>query len=157
MLRAPDQIPANIQYFLVYENTTWIYPINDINTALSTTTIPFTFDGTNIVCPTLQNFIDLYLAVFAQTAISQPVGNVGFSLGVGTQCADYGNEIVWQVAGSGAIVKWRLMKQVTKQSDLLDGGNSPQGTIGYGTVWTSYVGVNRPNPDLDQAQFIRVG
>jgi hypothetical protein len=149
-----------MQYTLKYlrsiSNTTWLYPKNDLTTALKNTTIPHTYDGSHIVCATLSDLIALYDFVFNQTAISQPIGNVGFSLGVGTHLEDMGDELEWQLPGGRAVLKWRLLKQLTPQtvSYIPVPGNSPADTVGYGTVWASY-NITPPSEVLDIPLFVR--
>jgi hypothetical protein len=158
MQRAPDQIPANIQYFRTIENTTWLYPIEDINVVLNSTTVPHTFDGTNLVCESMAGIIALYAEMVAQTGASQPIGNTGYSLGVGTQLIDMGNEIIWQLPGGVHVIRWRNMFQLTPQAPstvIPAPGNSPQGTVGYGTVWASYQSL--PTIDFELPLFVRVG
>lgn len=130
--------------------------MSDIQAALSATTIPYTFDGTILSTDSLADLILLYTEIFNQTAISQPVGNTGFSLGAGSQLEDMGNEIVWQIKGGLEVIKWRLMRQLTPQlpaTVIPSPGNSPNGTIGYGTVWVAY----RNYPQLDEVMVVRVG
>ena len=94
--------------------------------------------------------------IIDRTAITQPVGNTGYSLGAGTQLEDMGNEIIWQIQGGQEVIKWRLMRQLTPQlpaTVIPTPGNSPNGTIGYGTTWVAY----RNYPQLDEVMFVRVG
>ena len=151
-----DQIPARVGSFLSVNNTSWIYPLRDLQAALAATSIPYTFDGTILKTNSLADLVTLYGQVFDQTAISQPVGNTGFSLGAGTQLDDLGKEIVWQIPGGVNVIRWRLMRQLTPQlpaTVIPAPGNSPVGTIGYGTVWVAYSNY----PSLDEEMFVRVG
>ena len=151
-----DQIPARVGSFLSVNNTSWIYPLSDLRAALAATSIPYTFDDTILKTESLADLVTLYGQVFNQTAISQPVGNTGFSLGAGTQLDDLGKEIVWQIPGGLNVIRWRLMRQLTPQlpaTVIPTPGNSPVGTIGYGTVWVAYSNY----PSLDEAMFVRVG
>ena len=151
-----DVIPPRVAYFLTHPNTSWIYPMSDIQTALNNTTIQYTFDGTILITNNLADLIALYTEIYNQTAISQPVGNTGFTLGAGSQLEDMGNEIFWQLPGGINVIHWRLMRQLTPQlpaTVIPSPGNSPNGTIGYGTVWVAY----KNYPSLDEDTFIRVG
>jgi hypothetical protein len=124
------------QYLRSFADTVWIYPTADLEYALSTTTVPYTFDGTHIVCSSMTDLIALYTAVFDRTAVTQPVGNAGYSLGVGSHLQDLGKELLWLVNGH-AVLKWRLLKQLTPQLParvIPVPGNSPADTIGYGQV-----------------------
>jgi hypothetical protein len=153
---AYDQIPARLAYFLTTTNTVWLYPMSDIQTALNATAIPYTFDGTILAVNNIADLITLYNEIYAVTTVTQPVGNVGYTLGVGSQTMDLGKEIIWQINGGLQVIKWRLMQQLTPQlpaTVIPVPGNSPDGTIGYGTVWVSY----KNYPSLDEALFVRVG
>ena len=139
-------------------NTTWLYPIADIETALANTTYEYTFDGTNIVCPDYTNLLGIYGDIFAQTAISQPAGNVGFSIAVGTILEDMGQEIFLKV-GNMTWIHWRNVRQLTPQTLAYfpQPGSSPPDTIGYTTVFTSF-GSNNPAPFVfDLPYVVRLG
>ncbi len=75
--RALAQINPNYGYYRTIVNTTWLYPPADVAKGLAASTYKYTFDGTFIICPDIENLIGLYNDIFVQTAISQPVGNVG--------------------------------------------------------------------------------
>lgn len=156
LLLEMDQIPVRAEYFRTIVNTAWIYPKADIQKVLKQTAIPYSFDGTVLITNTLDNLISLYGEIYNETAISQPVGNTGYSLGVGTQLRDMGREIVWQLPGGVIVIRWRLMQQLTPQlpqTVIPAPGNSPPGTIGYGTTWIAY----KNYPALDEVMFLRVG
>lgn len=151
-----DQIPSRIEYFISILNTSWIYPKADLLTALKNTTISHTFNGSILITNSLQDLITLYGEVYNETTISQPSGNEGYSLAAGTQLKDMGSEILWQLPGGINVIRWRLLQQLTPQLPqhvIPNPGNSPHGTIGYGTIWVAY----NNYPDLDEAMFIRVG
>jgi hypothetical protein len=136
----------------------WLYPIADINAALATTTHQYTFDGTNLVCPDYANLRGIYYDIFAQTAISQPLGNLGYTLGVGTMLEDMGQEIFLKV-GLQTWIHWRNVRQLTPQTNayIPNPGDSPPDTIGYTVVWASY-GLKNPDPIVfDQAYVARLG
>lgn len=123
-------------------DTAYLYPTADITAALSTTANTYTFDGVNIVCPDMVSINGVYNDIYAQTAISQPVGNPGYSCGVGTVFQDLGKDIFFKLPEGDAVIHWRLVKQLTPQTNppLSSPGNSPSGTVGYITVWNSYGG-----------------
>jgi hypothetical protein len=147
--------------FLVNEGTGWLYPMADIQRALKVTLQPYTFDGTNIVCPTMTALKALYYDIFYTTTLSQPIGNLGFSLGKGTFLEDLGKTITFQLQGGRVVVIWRLVRQVTPQNiqSIPDPGNSLDNTIGYITTFVSYG--NGPDGgyynDLDDVVVVRVG
>jgi hypothetical protein len=114
----------------------WLYPEEDILAAMATTNYQYTFDGTIIICPDVTNLEGLYNDIFLQTAISQPIGNPGFTLGVGTICQNFGKTIYWQAPNGNTLIKWQLVKQITPQSVsyIPVPGNSPNETVGYITT-----------------------
>jgi hypothetical protein len=139
MLRSYRQISNRTKNFLTVRNTAWLYPTADITAALATTTYSYTFNGDIITCPDIGNLIGVYTDIYNQTTISQPVGNVGFTLGVGTFLVDLGDELRFALEGGEIVIIWRLVKQITPQTTppLSSPGNSPDGTIGYVTTFVS--------------------
>jgi hypothetical protein len=131
------QINANRGFYRTTVNTTWLYPDINIKAALATTTYKYTFDGTFITCPDMANLQGVYNDIFINTAISQPLGNDGYSLGVGTFCQDFGKTIYWQLSNGITIIKWQLVKQITPQSMayIPSPGNSVDNTVGYITTY----------------------
>lgn len=134
----------------------------DITTALDNTVYTYTFDGTIIVCPDIPSVIGLYTDIYNQTRISQPAGNEGYTIGVGSLLEDLGRSLWFKLPDGKGIVEWRLVRQITPQLPeyiIPVPGNSPNGTIGYTTVFTSYG--NGPNGGysvgLDDCQLIRIG
>lgn len=127
------QLQPETSYYRTIVNTMWLYPQEDIDIALASTSYKYTFDGTIIICPDMENFIGLYTDIYDQTAISQPIGNQGFSLGVGTFLQNFGKTIYWQVPAGNLVLKWQLVKQLTPQTtDYIPvPGNSPNDTVGY--------------------------
>ena len=122
-------------------NTSWLYPESDLGWVLTNTAIPYTRSGSSIYFNTLDNLTSFYEEVFYKTAISQPVGNVGYSLGVGTLTRAYGDKRLYLKLNSGQIVVvWTLMTQITRQADLPVGvgGSSPDGTVGWGLIYSDW-------------------
>lgn len=144
--------------FITVINTNWIYPMKDIQKALSTTEFKYTFDGRNIVSPDMSNLNGVYNSIFTQTSLSQPLGNQGFSLGVGTVLKDLGDEIFFQLANGEIVIKWRLVQQLSPQTNppLPSPGNSPQNTIGYLTVFSIFPYGATPN-FFDNCLSVRSG
>lgn len=141
-------------------DTTWIYPIEYVERALTTTIIPHTYDGVNIVCNDVSGVINLYSEIFNLTAIAQPVGNTGFSLGVGTLLQDYGREIFFRNVRGDFFIHWRNVKQLSPQTTppVNVPGNSPVDTIGFVTVNASYNNNENPSPSvLDKSLTVRLG
>ena len=162
MRRTYSQIKPRKNNFITILNTAWLYPEADVTAGLATTTFSHTFDGTNIICPTLTDIIGVYNYIYDKTTISQPVGNVGYSVGAGTLLEDMGREIRFCLTGGQVVIIWRLVKQLTPQKPSLvipDGGNSPNNTIGYITTFSSYGnGANGGySVGLDDVMIIRTG
>jgi hypothetical protein len=122
-------------------DTAYLYPNADINVALPTfrSASPAIVEtDTDIIFTDINHLHDFYEAVFNQTAVSQPVGNVGFSLGVGTKLQDLGMTLNLKLQNGLTIVKWTLVKQLNSQTTLAVGGDSPEGTIGYVTTYCDW-------------------
>jgi hypothetical protein len=139
-------------YFITTTNTVWLYPIVDTEYALAGTTYSYTRIGNNIICQDQATLIAIYLEIYARTAVTQPVGNEGYTLGVGTIVRDLKQELNFKI-NDQLMVTWRLVEQITSQSDVTVGGNSPDGTIGYTTLIENWPD---PLPDsgLDLALLI---
>jgi hypothetical protein len=141
MRRTYSQIKPRINNFVTVLSTAWLYPEVDITAALATTTYKYTYDGNIITCPTMNDLIGVYVDIYNKTAISQPIGNEGYTLGVGTLLEDMGREIRFCLTGGQVVIVWRLVKQLTPQgaSTVIPvPGNSPNNTIGYITTFCSY-------------------
>lgn len=159
MRRTYAQVKPRKNTFVTVSGTAWLYPEADINVALSTTTRKHTYDGDSIICPTLSDLIGLYTDIFNQTAITQPIGNTGFSLGPGTLLEDFGRELRFRLTDGSVVIVWRLVKQLTPQGSatvIPVDGNSPNGTIGYTTTFSSF-GNAGFSIGLDEAMVVRVG
>lgn len=157
-----SQIKTRGSNFISVVNTAWLYPEADVKSDLATTTYKHTFDGDFISCPTLNDIIGLYTDIYAKTTISQPIGNEGYSIGVGTLLEDMGQELRFRLSGGEVVVIWRLVKQLTPQKPstvLNNPGNSPNNTIGYTTTFCSYGnGANGGySVGLDDVMVIRTG
>jgi hypothetical protein len=137
--RVTSQIPADQKYIQTIVATMWLYPPSDFEAALATTTYQYTYDGVFITCPDISTLEGLYTDIFNKTAQSQPIGNVGFSLGVGTILENFGKKLYFQVPSGNTVIEWTLVKQLTPQSALPSGGNSPDGTVGY-IITYNYIG-----------------
>jgi hypothetical protein len=87
----------------------------------------------------------VYDEIFAQTAISQPLGNLGYSLGVGTELQNYYTLLYFKlITTDELIVTWNLTQQLTDQSTLPVSGDSPNYTIGYLTRYENWPIAQRP-------------
>ena len=162
MRRTYAKIKPRANNFRTIYNTAWIYPKANILSALATTTYKYKYEGDFITCPTIGDIIGVYNDIYIKTTISQPTGNVGFSLGVGTLLEDMGDEIRFRLTNGNVVVIWRLVKQLTPQlpSTVIPvPGNSPNETIGYITTFCSYgSGVNGGySVGLDDVILVRIG
>ena len=142
MNRAYSQIKPRRNNYVTVIDTTWLYPEIDITRALATTSFKYTYDGDFITCPDIASIAGIYDAIFNSTAVSQPIDNAGYSLGVGTLVEDQGKELRFRLTSGQVIIVWRLVKQLTPQKPetvIPNPGNStPNGTIGYITTFISY-------------------
>jgi hypothetical protein len=138
------------KYFITITDTMWLYPIADTEYALTGTTYSYTRNGNEIICQDEETLIQIYLEIFNRTAVTQPLGtNIGYSIGVGTILRDLKQELYFKI-NDQLMVTWRLVEQITSQSDVNVGGDSPDGTIGYVTVLENWPDP-LPNASLDLA------
>jgi hypothetical protein len=115
-----------------------------------------------ITRPDLTTIKNVYSDIYGQTTVSQPFGNLGYSIGVGTLLEDMGQELRFRLTSGQVIVVWRLVKQITPQSPatvIPNAGNSPNLTVGYITTFVSYGnGTNGGYVNsLDDVQVLRLG
>lgn len=142
------------QEYISVIDTIWLYPQEDIDNYLSTfiitgdsyqtaigtsPSISFTKNGNVYSFPNVNQVAVFFANVYLQTEISQPVGNMGFSCGVGTITRARNNDRIILKLDSGIkVVEWALMTQINSQSELPVGGNSPDGTIGWGNIYCDW-------------------
>lgn len=122
-------------------DTVWIYPVADLNSAIAAFQAgenPFVSVGDRMVFTDISHLYSFYGSVYEATAVSQPVGNVGYSLGVGTVLEDLGVTIHFDLESGLRVATWRLVRQITSQADVLVGGDSPDGTIGFLTIYSDW-------------------
>ena len=142
MKRAYSQIKPRRENFVTVIDTVWLYPEINITRALATTTYNYTYDGDFITCPDIATIAGVYGDIFNSTTVSQPVGNPGYTVGVGTLLEDQGKELRFRLTTGQVIIVWRLVKQLTPQLPArvisADPGDSPNETIGYVPTFFSY-------------------
>ena len=151
-LRQLKQIQSEIGYFITIIDTVWVYPMVEIERALALTSIPYTFDGTNLVCQTTADLIAIYLEIYTQTEISNPDppnSNPGYSIGVQSFLQDFGKNLYFKLPDGFIFVQWRLVQLVTPQTKAPNNvipipGDSPPDVVGYVTVYTSFNRLNVP-------------
>jgi hypothetical protein len=122
-------------------NTAYMYPISDLNVVLEAFregANPMVESGDRLIFDDIDHLYSFYTAMVDQTLVSQPDGNAGFSLGVGTALEDLGQTLHLDLASSLRVITWRLMRQLTSQEDLEVGGNSPDGTIGFVVIYSDW-------------------
>lgn len=124
--------------YIVTIDTSWLYPIIDIEYVLENTEINFVQEGNTLIFNTLGDLTDFYDEVFLKTAESQPVGNIGYSIGVGTLLLEKRKSLILKLSTGETVVHWKLFEQLTNQEEALSPGNSPDGTIGYGSIYNDY-------------------
>jgi hypothetical protein len=89
----------------------------------------------------MADLIGVYTDIYNRTTITQPIGNLGFTLGVGTLLEDMGKELRFRLEDGLVVIVWRLVKQLTPQSPatvILVPGNSPNETVGFVTSFCSF-------------------
>jgi hypothetical protein len=134
-------------------DTIWLYPQSDINSFLaeleltndsytvpgSSPSVVFTKNDNVYSFTDLNGLVYFWEQVYQKTALSQPTGNAGYSLGVGTRTiARTRDRLVLKLNSGIKVSEWALMRQITNQSDLPVGGNSPNGTIGWGSIYCDW-------------------
>jgi hypothetical protein len=142
--------------WISFYDTAWIYPQIDLDNTVNNiesnnligtvswgqtySTINFTkIDDFNYEFPTIDDVINFYSEMFFQSAVSQPIGNVGYSIAVNTILRARRNSRLYFKLQSGVtIVEMTLMTQITSQSVLPSGGNSPDNTVGWGAIYLDW-------------------
>lgn len=130
--------------FISIVDTIWLYPQFDLDyvTGIApglSPSISFTKSENTYTFETFSDLTNFYDQLFISTEVNQPVGNEGYSLGVGTITRAKANQKLYFKLESGiTVVEFHLMTQITNQSDLPSGGNSPDGTIGWGLTYCDW-------------------
>lgn len=150
----------------VATDTAYLYPIADLLAAISVTLIQFSKEGNKYIFNSLSDLDLFYYDVWYKTSLSQPIGNLGYSMGVGTNLLGSYDEIHLDLNDGTRIITWQLMTQTSDQSENAPQwqGNSPKGTIGYGTIYSDVNGDGIPElvtdpstgNNLDPLRFVRV-
>lgn len=128
--------------FISIVDTIWLYPQVDLDYVTGIApglTISFTKSENTYTFETFLDLTNFYDQLFISTEVNQPIGNVGYSLGVGTITRARRNQKLYFRLESGiTVVEFHLMTQITDQSDLPSGGDSPNGTIGWGLTYCDW-------------------
>lgn len=157
--RSFKQIPKQYPMYRTITNTVWIYPEADIQRALKTSTHVTSYDGTNIIVPSIADFIAFYSEMYIQTAQSQPIGNPGFTCGVGTLLQDFGKTLEMKLPSGEVIARFRLVKQISPQATppIPNPGNSPNRTVGFVLIFAAYGTAPNLSPtEVDTMLVVRV-
>jgi hypothetical protein len=148
-------------------NTIWLYPQADLDAHISTyivsgntyqtspglsPSVTFTRNGNIFSFATVAEIVTFFDGVYLVTEVSQPVGNQGFSCGVGTRTRSRRQDkLILQLNSGLKIVEWALMTQLTSQSSLPVGGNSPDGTVGWSNIYCDWDANGVQDPDSSAA------
>lgn len=122
-------------------NTAYLYPHLQVDTTieeykgLSPSVVQ---NGNVLKFSNINHLFQFYDEVVTKTIYAQPIGNAGYSLGVGTVLKDLGETLYLDLANGLRIITWRLVEQVTSQSDVPVGGNSPDRTIGFVPIYVDW-------------------
>ena len=120
---------------------TYLYPISDINSALSNQSLYNNKDMNIITFDDIDQLYSFYSTVYTNTTDSNN-GNP-YSLFIGTQLKDLESNIILQILNGNQnpikIIEWELVKQLTPQSEFGDyGGSSPDYTEGYVVTYSDW-------------------
>jgi hypothetical protein len=127
--------------WISYYDTTWLYPhinVDPVITQYKGLSPSLIQEDNVLIFENLSHLYSFYSACFVSTAASQPVGNPGYSLGVGTILKDLGETLHLDLVSGLRIITWRLVEQLTEQTTLPSGGNSPNRTIGFVTIYSDW-------------------
>jgi hypothetical protein len=152
-------------YWQTVVNTAYLYTEANLATALSSTAVSYVRDGARLVFSSMNDLVTFYGDLVSASEQTQPIGNTGYSLGVGTRLLGSADEIYLEIAGAHGnqrVVTFQLMTQITRQADLPSGGNSPDGTVAYGAIYVDWNGDGvgdlknqnfTPNENCDPLRF----
>lgn len=133
----------NIIWNTIYD-TIWLYPIIDFEATLDEykgMSPSIVINDNYIEFSSIEVLYEFYKSTWDKTATSNISNGIeGYNLGVGTKLRDLGKSIYLVSSETNYIViEWRLVKQITDQSTLNSGGDSPNGTIGYIAIYTDWL------------------
>ncbi len=136
-----------------------MYPTHNIEATLATTIVPYTYNGSQIVSPTLVDLLNIAYLIWENTkdelpAPPPPPGAGGFNVKVGCLLRDLGKSLSFELTDGSVVATWRLMELITNQIGTPGAGQAPPGTIGYVPVF--YAAGNVSN-EFDPVRVARVG
>ena len=122
-------------------DTTFIYPISDLNSALLNQSLYNNMNMNIITFDDIDQLYTFYSTVYENTMNSNN-GNP-YSVFVGTQLKDLESNVILQILNGNQnpikIIEWELVKQLTPQSEFGDyGGSSPDDTEGYVVTYSDW-------------------
>ena len=156
-------VGAKVPYWKTATDTAYLYPKSDLVDALALTNVEYTKEGNRYIFANLVDLDLFYYDVWYRTSISQPLNNTSYSLAVNTELRGSFDQVHLDLANGTRIITWQLMTQLTSQSSLPVGGDSPDGTIGYGAVYSDVNGDGVPGlitdmgaGNIDPLRFQRI-
>jgi hypothetical protein len=156
-------VGSKVPYWKTATDTAYLYPKSDLADALALTNVEYTKEGNRYIFANLVELDLFYYDVWYRTSISQPVNNKSYSLAVNTELRGSFDQVHLDLANGTRIITWQLMTQLTSQSSLPVGGDSPDGTIGYGAVYSDVNGDGVPGlitdtgaGNIDPLRFQRI-
>jgi hypothetical protein len=122
-------------------DTTFIYPISDLNSALLNQSLYNNMNMNIITFDDIDQLYTFYSTVYENTMNSNN-GNP-YSVFVGTQLKDLESNVILQILNGNQnpikIIEWELVKQLTPQSEFGEyGGTSPDNTEGYVVTYSDW-------------------
>jgi hypothetical protein len=137
----------------------YMYPTASIETALATTSFPYTYNGSQIVSPTLVDLKQIAYAIWFTTVLElpdplNPTQSGGYNVKVGCLLRDLGKSLSFELTDGTVVATWRLMELITDQIGTPNGGRAEPGTIGYVPVFNAAGNVSN---EFDPVRVVRVG
>jgi hypothetical protein len=130
-----------VDEWITYYNTAYLYPHVNVDPVISQYKglSPSLVQQDNaLIFGNLTHLYEFFEDCYLSTADSQPVGNAGYSLGVGTRLKDLGETLHLDLSSGLRIITWRLVEQLTNQTSIPVGGDSPNRTIGFIPIYSDW-------------------
>ncbi len=156
MQRSYSQIPPSPQFFLSVMGLgssdlfMYMYPTHNIEATLATTIVPHTYNGSQIVSPTMVDLLNIAYLIWENTSLELPPA--GYNVKIGCLLRDLGKSLSFQLPDGSIVATWRLMELITDQIGTPGAGQAPPGTIGYVPVFVAGV-----SAEFDRVCVARVG
>lgn len=158
-MRRYSQIHPSPQFFRTVVDTVYMYPTSNIEDALAATSFSYTYNGSQIVSPTLVDLLQIAYAIWDNTRVELPApppppGAGGFNVKVGCLLRDLGKSLSFELPDGSIVATWRLMELITDQIGTPNAGQAPPGIIGYVPVFNAAGNVYT---EFDPVRVARVG